>query len=290
MTGEPFRLPPNFPSLRETIDTHGLATRKSLGQHFLLDRNITDKITRLAGPLDGKTVLEIGPGPGGLTRSLLESGAANVVAVEKDSRCLEALQALVDVSAGRLSLVDGDAMTIDETTLCPAPVTIVSNLPYNISTQLVYKWLDNPEHFDSLTLMFQKEVADRLTASPGSKAYGKLSVLTHWHWHAEPVYPVPPRAFVPPPKVDSTVVRLTPRTKPLCLADPAALKTICNAAFNQRRKMLRASLRPVCDDPESILEAAGIDPTRRAETLTTEEFCSVSAAYAHRKSHSPDST
>ena len=265
----------DLPPLREVIQRHGLVARKSLGQNFLLDLNLTGRIARAAGPLDGVTVLEVGPGPGGLTRALLAAGAAHVVAIERDARCIAALNEIAECNPGRLAIVDGDALLIDPTPhLGSGPVRIVANLPYNIGTQLLINWLTVepwPPWYESMTLMFQREVAERIVAPPGSKTYGRLSVLANWRTKPAILFDVAPRAFVPPPKVTSSVVRLEPRPQPLP-CDRRALERVTEAAFGQRRKMLRQSLRSLGTDAAALLEAAGIDPTARAEDLSVEAF------------------
>ena len=271
-----------LPPLREVIARHGLAARHSLGQHFLLDRNLTDRIAREAGPLAGATVIEIGPGPGGLTRSLLATDARRVIAVERDERCVAALRELEGAAAGRLTLIAGDALAIDAAALSReagnGPCVIVANLPYNIATALLIRWLHQIQAFASLTLMFQKEVAERLTAEPGTKAYGRLSVLTQWLTAPRRLFTVPARAFVPPPKVESAVVRLEPRPAPLAPASIATLERVTAAAFGQRRKMLRASLKTLGGDTAALIAAAGVAPTARAEELTVAEFCALARA------------
>lgn len=265
-----------LPPLRDVIARYGLAARKSLGQHFLLDLNLTGRIARAAGDLTRGTTVEIGPGPGGLTRALLTEGATRVIAVERDRRAVEALAELVAAAEGRLTVIEGDAQTIDASALGPEPVRIVANLPYNLSTVLLVAWLKHMTEFESLTLMFQKEVADRLVATAGDAAYGRLSVLTGWVAQAERLFNIPARAFTPPPKVTSTLVRLTPRADGSSSAHDAEeimlLEGVTAAAFGQRRKMLRQSLKPLWPDAEQLLSAADIDPTRRAETLELAEF------------------
>jgi 16S rRNA (adenine1518-N6/adenine1519-N6)-dimethyltransferase len=266
-----------LPPLREVIAAHGLSAKKSLGQNFLLDLNITAKIARLAGDLSQAWVLEVGPGPGGLTRGLLAEGARHVTAVEKDARCLPALQAIAAQYPGRLTVVEGDALAFDLATL-PAAVRIVANLPYNIGTELLIRWLtpaDWPPRWQSLTLMFQKEVAERIVARPGTAAYGRLAVLAAWRTEARIVLTLPPAAFTPPPKVSSAVVHLTALPAPRHAADLARLSRVTQAAFGQRRKMLRASLRGLAPDIEARLEGLGIDPTARAETLDLAAFCAI---------------
>ena len=263
--------PPDLPPLREVIRRYDLAAKRSLGQHFLLDLNLTARIARAAGDLSTSSVIEIGPGPGGLTRSLLAAGAARVYAVEKDPRCVGALNELALAFSGRLVIVEADALTVDAATLALPPRRIVANLPYNVATPLLIGWLNRIEDFASLTLMFQKEVADRLTATPGSHAYGRLSVITQWRALPRFEFNVDARAFTPPPKVVSSVVSLEPRPAPLAPATFAAVERVTAAAFGKRRKMLRGSLKTLGLDPA----AAGIDPTRRAEDLTVEEFCAI---------------
>ena len=267
-----------LPPLREVISAFGLDADKRLGQHFLLDLNLTHRIARAAGDLSQGSTLEIGPGPGGLTRALLSCGAVRLVAVEKDARCVEALESLVLASGGRLRLHQGDALAFDPATLGPGPCRIVANLPYNVATPLLVGWLKNIALYESLTLMFQKEVAERIVASVGSDAYGRLSVLTGSLAQAEILFDIHPRAFTPPPKVVSTVVRITP--KPMApTIDVKALETVTAAAFGQRRKMLRASLKSLGRDPAPLLEAAGIDPTARAETIDIPGFQRLTEAW-----------
>ena len=270
---------PTLPPLRDVIARHGLAARKSLGQHFLLDLNLTAKIARAAGDLRGRTVFEVGPGPGGLTRALLQAGADRVVAVERDERCLAALDELAAAYPGRLRIVAEDAMTLDEATVLDRPAAVVANLPYNISTALLMKWLDRLELFTGFTLMFQKEVAERLCAGPRSKAYGRLSVMVQWRLEPTLLFNLPARAFTPPPKVASSVVGLTPRPAPLAPADPERLSKLVAAAFGQRRKMLRASLKSLGPDAEAWLTEAGIPPTARAEELSVEDFCRLARVW-----------
>lgn len=263
----------DLPPLRQSLEAHGLMADKGLGQHFLLDLNITRKIARLAGPLEGLPVLEVGPGPGGLTRALLEAGAT-VTVIEKDVRFLPLLNELADVSEGKLRIVMGDALKADEAELAGRqPVPIVANLPYNVGTALLIKWLTGAYRPASMTLMFQKEVAERIVARPGDDAYGRLAVIAQATAKAKIVMEAPARAFTPPPKVDSAVVRLDPHeTRP---PEPVltALEQITQAAFGQRRKMLRSSLKVL--GGAELCEAAGIDPSRRAETLALEEFLAL---------------
>lgn len=272
---------PALPPLRDVIARHGLHARRALGQNFLLDLNLTARIAREAGPLEGARVLEIGPGPGGLTRALLDRGAALVVAVERDPRCLEALEPLRQAYPGRLQLIQDDALEIDEGALLgDGPVSLVANLPYNIATALLVKWLRHPRRFTSYTLLFQKEVAERLTASPSTKAYGRLSVLTQWLCEVRRCFDIPPAAFTPPPKVTSRLVRLTPRETPLAPAEPETLSAVTAAAFGQRRKMLRSSLRSLYPAPERLLALAHIAPTERGEALDVNAFCALARALA----------
>ena len=273
-------LPSDLPPLRQVIERHGIRATKSLGQNFLLDLNLTRKIARAGGPLAGQTVLEIGAGPGGLTRALLAEGAGHVIAVERDRRCLAALAELAAAVPGRLSLVEADALSLDEYSLVPRPGRIIANLPYNISTPLLFKWLDRLALFDRLILMFQKEVAQRITAPAGGKAYGRLSVMVQWRCQAQALFDVPPRAFVPSPKVTSSVIALTPRPVPLAAAEAALLEAVVAAAFGQRRKMLRGSLKQISPDPARLLAAAGLAPTLRAENLSVEQFCALARALA----------
>lgn len=264
-----------LPPLRDVIQRHGLDAKKALGQNFLLDLNLTQKIARSAGPLDGVTVFEVGPGPGGLTRAILSLGAKKVIAVERDSRCLPALAEIAEHHPGQLEVIEGDALKTDFSALAPeGPVKIIANLPYNVGTQLLINWLlpENgrwPPFWESLTLMFQKEVGLRIVADEDDDHYGRLGVLAGWRTDAHMVFDVPPQAFTPPPKVTSTVVHLIPRTNPLP-CEVAKLERVTQAAFGQRRKMLRQSLKPV--GGEALLVKAGIDPARRAETLSVEEF------------------
>ena len=271
----------DLPPLRDVIAAHGLSARKSLGQNFLLDLNVTRRIARAAGTLDGKAVLEIGPGPGGLTRALLETNARRIVAVERDPRCIGALEELASVTAGRLHIVEQDAMAFDPAEIVAelGPIAVVANLPYNIATPLLIGWLKRIELFDRMILMFQSEVADRLAAAPGSRTYGRLSVGAQWRCDVKPLFSLPARAFTPPPKVDSTVVEFIPRAAPLAEADGDALETVVAAAFSQRRKMLRAALKGIFRDATSTLYAAGIAPTARAETVDIAGFCALARAY-----------
>ena len=261
-----------LPPLREVIKAWQLDADKRLGQHFLLDLNLTAKIVRAAGDLTGMTAIEIGPGPGGLTRPLVESAAAQVIAVERDPRCVAALQSAVEAAQGRLTVIHDDALEVDPAALAPAPRAIVANLPYNVATPLLIGWLKRASEFASMTLMFQREVALRLTAAPRSKDYGRLSVMTQWLTEATLVFDLPAAAFTPPPKVVSSVVRLVPRAMSPDEPSFAAMERVVAAAFAQRRKMLRAGLRSFTPDPIALLEAAEIDPTARAEELDIDAF------------------
>jgi len=268
-----------LPPLRETIARHGLDARRRLGQHFLLDLNLTRRIARAAAPLDRGTVIEVGPGPGGLTRALLLEGAARVVAIEVDPRALEALAELEGAAQGLLRVIEADALTVDPATLGPAPRRIVANLPYNISTPLLVRWLRAADAITDMVLMFQKEVVDRLVAVPRSKDYGRLSVLAQHVCEVRRLFDVPPSAFVPPPKVTSSVAQLTPRPVDQRLADLAPLERVTAAAFGQRRKMLRGSLSGIFDDPVSVLQGLGLSPTARAEELSVADFVRLARAF-----------
>jgi 16S rRNA (adenine1518-N6/adenine1519-N6)-dimethyltransferase len=272
----------DLPPLREVIRKHDLIARKSLGQNFLLDLNLTGRIARAAGPLDGITVIEIGPGPGGLTRALLSHGAGRVVAIERDRRAIGALQDIAAHYPGRLVVVEGDALEFDPSPFVGSgPVRIVANLPYNIATVLLTGWLETepwPPFYDRLVLMFQREVAERIVAAPNTKAYGRLSVLVQWRTQPKILFDIAPSAFVPPPKVTSSVVVFVPRPSPEP-CDRAALQRVAEAAFGQRRKMLRQSLRSLVPDPLPLLEATGIAPTDRAEDIPVEGFVRLARAY-----------
>ncbi|XAT61123.1 16S rRNA (adenine(1518)-N(6)/adenine(1519)-N(6))-dimethyltransferase RsmA [Rhodobacteraceae bacterium Araon29] len=272
-----------LPPLREVITTHDLKARKSLGQNFLLDLNLTAKIARQVGDLANCDVLEIGPGPGGLTRGLLAEGARRVVAVEKDQRCIPALENIATHHPGRLQVLEGDALDIDPAVYLNAPIRIAANLPYNIGTELLVRWLTPPSwppFWQSLTLMFQREVAERIVAQPGSKTYGRLAVLAQWRCNANIVLSLPPDAFTPPPKVSSAVVHLTALKEPKFPADSKTLERVVATAFNQRRKMLRSSLKPLGGDIEDRLRAVGIAPTDRAENVPIEGFCALARVLA----------
>ena len=268
-----------LPPLSAVIARHDLQPKRALGQHFLLDPGLCGRIAHAARPGTPAVILEVGPGPGGLTRALLAAGAARVVAVEKDSRCVAALGELAARYPGRLEVIEGDALAFDIATLGPAPIGIVANLPYNIGTRLLLRWLERVERIESMTLMFQKEVAARITATRG-RDYGGLSVRAQWLCTCERLFDVRPRAFVPPPAVTSTVVRLVPRAAPLAPADPDALDAVTRAAFGQRRKMLRRALRGLTADPQALLQSAGIPPEARAETLSVAEFCALARAWS----------
>ena len=279
-----------LPPLREVVRRFELRARKSLGQNFLLDLNLTARIARAAGPLEGVTIIEVGPGPGGLTRALLTEGAARVVAIERDPRCVAALAELAETYPGRLEVIEGDALDFDPRPhLDSGPAHIVANLPYNIATALLLRWLSLepwPPFYDSLVLMFQREVALRIVAGTDDESYGRLSVFTGWRMEAKILFDVNPSAFVPPPKVTSSVVRLVPRVAPLA-CERAMLERVTAAAFGQRRKMLRASLRTLGTDPAALLTRAGIDPTKRAEEIDVAGFVALANALAKVERNSP---
>ncbi|MFC0281336.1 16S rRNA (adenine(1518)-N(6)/adenine(1519)-N(6))-dimethyltransferase RsmA [Falsigemmobacter intermedius] len=272
-----------LPPLREVIATHELVAKKQLGQNFLLDLNLTSKIARAAGDLTGCDVLEVGPGPGGLTRGLLAEGARKVLAVEKDPRCIPALEEIAAHYPGRLEFILGDALEVNVLEHLEAPVRICANLPYNVGTELLVRWLTPkvwPAFWQSLTLMFQREVAERIVAKPGSNHYGRLAILAQWRTDARIVLSLPPEAFSPPPKVHSAVVHLTALPEPRFPADPKVLERVTAVAFNQRRKMLRSALKSLGPDIEDRLRAAGIEPTRRAEEIPLEGFCALAREMA----------
>lgn len=272
-----------LPPLREVIATHGLSARKSLGQNFLLDLNLTAKIARQAGEMSACDVLEIGPGPGGLTRGLLAQGARRVLAIEKDRRCLPALADIAAAYPGKLTVLEGDALEIDPLAHLTPPIRVAANLPYNVGTELLVRWLTPPQwppFWQSLTLMFQREVAERIVAPPGSKTYGRLAILAQWRAEARIAMQLPPGAFTPPPKVSSAVVHLTALPEPRFPADAAVLSRVVAAGFNQRRKMLRASLKGIAPNIEDLLIAAGIKPTERAEQVSLEGFCALARQVA----------
>jgi 16S rRNA (adenine1518-N6/adenine1519-N6)-dimethyltransferase len=267
-----------LPALREVVARYGISAHRRLGQNFLFDLNLTGRIARAAGPLDHAAVVEVGAGPGGLTRALLAAGARQVVAIERDPRCLDALGDLARIYQGRLTILAGDALALDPVALCGAPRKIVANLPYNIATPLLLGWLDRIREFEGLILMFQREVALRLVATPRSKAYGRLGVLVQWLAETRILFDVPATAFIPPPKVTSSVVAVVPRAEPLAEADKTVLERVIGAAFGQRRKMLRSSLMPLGLAVGPLLERADIAPTARAEELSIEQFCSLARA------------
>jgi 16S rRNA (adenine1518-N6/adenine1519-N6)-dimethyltransferase len=273
----------DLPPLREVIRKYDLIARKSLGQNFLLDLNLTGRIARASGPLAGVTVIEIGPGPGGLTRALLAHDAARVIAVERDARAVAALQDVVERYPGRLVVVEGDALDFDPSPFLDAgPVRIVANLPYNIATVLLTGWLEIdpwPPFYDRLVLMFQREVAERIVAQPNTKAYGRLSVLAQWRTQPRILFDIAPSAFVPPPKVTSSLVEFIPRAAPQP-CDRTALQRVAEAAFGQRRKMLRQSLKSLVPEPLPLLEAAGIAPTDRAEDIPVDGFVRIARVYS----------
>ncbi|WP_298433863.1 16S rRNA (adenine(1518)-N(6)/adenine(1519)-N(6))-dimethyltransferase RsmA [uncultured Jannaschia sp.] len=271
----------DLPPLRDVIAAHDLRAKKSMGQNFLLDLNLTARIARVSGKLDGARVLEVGPGPGGLTRALLAEGAGRVVAIEKDARCLPALAEIAARYPGRLEVVSGDALEVEVP--LEAPWRVVANLPYNVGTELLVRWLTPaawPPPWESLTLMFQREVAERIVAAPGSKAYGRLAILAQWRCDARIAMTLPPEAFAPPPKVSSAVVHLTALPAPRFEADAQVLSRVVATGFNQRRKMLRAALKGLGPDIEDRLRAAGIAPTQRAEEVTLEQWCALARAVA----------
>ena len=279
-----------LPPLREVIAAHGLAAKKSLGQNFLLDLNLTRRIARAAGPLEDTTIYEVGPGPGGLTRALLMEGAARVIAVERDERCIPALEEIASTYPGRLTIVPADALALDEARLfqeqaVEGPVRVAANLPYNIGSALLVKWLTSetwPPWWQSLTLMFQREVAERVTAAPGSKSYGRISVLAQWRSRAKILFDVSPHAFTPPPKVTSAILRIEPLPEPIAPARLSDLEKVTAAAFGQRRKMLRQALKPLASDAEAFVRGAGLDPTARAEQLSVADFAALARALAAR--------
>ena len=273
----------DLPPLRDVIASHGLDAKKSLGQNFLLDLNLTSKIARLAGDISGHDVLEVGPGPGGLTRGLLAAGARRVVALEKDPRCMPALAQISAAYPGRLDVFNADALEFDMRGQLTGPVRVVANLPYNVGTELLVRWLTPPEWppvWSSLTLMFQREVAERIVAQPGSKAYGRLALLAQWRSNARIVLNLPPEAFSPPPKVSSAVVHIQALPAPRYPCEAKVLERVVAQAFNQRRKMLRAALKGAAPDIEDRLLAAGIKPTDRAETIDLERFCALARLIA----------
>ena len=263
-------------SLKDIIRV--LKAKKSLGQNFLIDPNILQRIVDGAGSLKEHTVIEVGPGPGGLTREIIKHSCSQVILIEQDARCIPYLEALKDHFQGEVTIINADALTLPLHRYGNPPRTIIANLPYNISVPLLLQWLKHLDDFESLTLMFQKEVASRLTASPNSHQYGRLSVMCQWKAHVQKLFDLPPRAFVPAPKVTSTVVRLSPRL-PRAEISWDALEQVTKAAFSQRRKMLRSSLKNLIASPHEFLEKAHIQPERRAESLTVEEFCSLASLW-----------
>lgn len=265
--------------LRDVIARHGIRATKSLGQHFLFDVNLTRRIVRAAGPLEGSSVLEIGAGPGSLTRELLAAGAEEVIAIERDSRCVAALTELAHEHPDRLRVVAADALEIDESCLVSGPAKIVANLPYNIATELFFKWHQQPRQFTSLTLMFQKEVAERFIAKPRSKAYGRLAVMAQWRYRIRRLFDVPAEGFVPPPKVTSTVVQFIPLPEPTAPADQMAMQRVVAAAFGQRRKMLRGALRALPCDTGELLATAKVADDARAEELEVADFCALARSF-----------
>ncbi|WP_370323437.1 16S rRNA (adenine(1518)-N(6)/adenine(1519)-N(6))-dimethyltransferase RsmA [Salipiger bermudensis] len=272
----------NLPPLRDVIATHQLIAKKALGQNFLLDLNLTARIARIPGDLSKMDVLEVGPGPGGLTRGLLSEGARRVLAIEKDARCLPALAEIAAAYPGRLEVIEGDALEIDPLAYLEPPIAICANLPYNVGTELLIRWLTPPAWppvWSSLTLMFQKEVAERIVAQPGGKAYGRLAILSQWRTDARIALTLPPGAFTPPPKVSSAVVHLTALPEPRYPANPKTLERIVAMAFNQRRKMLRAALKGAAPDIEDRLRSVGIPPTERAEQVPLEAFCALARTF-----------
>ncbi|MGH1413242.1 MAG: 16S rRNA (adenine(1518)-N(6)/adenine(1519)-N(6))-dimethyltransferase RsmA [Pelagimonas sp.] len=272
----------SLPPLRDVIAAHDLKARKALGQNFLLDLNLTSRIARIPGDLSQTDVIEVGPGPGGLTRGLLAEGARKVLAIEKDSRCAPALQDIADLYPDRFSFVEGDALKIDPLEHLTPPIAICANLPYNVGTELLIRWLtpkEWPPFWSSLTLMFQKEVAERITAKPGSKAYGRLAILSQWRADPRIAMTLPPEAFSPAPKVHSAVVHLTALPEPRFPAQADILERVVAKAFNQRRKMLRSALKSLAPDIEDRLIAAGIKPTERAEQVPLEAFCALARQF-----------
>ena len=272
-----------LPPLHDVISTHSLNAKKSLGQNFLLDLNLTAKIARLAGDLEGYDVLEVGPGPGGLTRGLLASGARRVIALEKDPRCIPALNEIAEVYPGQLDIFNADALDFDARSHLTVPIRIVANLPYNVGTELLIRWLtpkDWPPFWSTLTLMFQKEVAERIIATPGSKSYGRLAILAQWKSNPKIMMELPPEAFTPPPKVHSAVVHFDALPEPRFPAPAGLLTSTVAMAFNQRRKMLRSSLKSASPNIENVLRDAGIEPTARAEEVSLEGFCALARGLA----------
>ncbi len=274
MTSSPDGLPP----LSDVIREHGLSARKGLGQNFILDLNLTRRIARASGSLEGSNVVEVGAGPGGLTRALLLEGAKKVFAVERDERCIPILEQIAEHYPGRLEILRGDALELDLSAITPSPVRIIANLPYGASTELLAQWLSAepwPPWYQKMVLMFQKEVAERIIAPPGNKTYGRLSVLAQWRTVPRSVLTLPPRAFTPSPKVSSSLVEFTPLAEPESAGSTLNLQKIVAAAFGQRRKMLRQSLKTLMQDPENTLQNTGIDLSLRAEALSVSQFCAL---------------
>ena len=269
----------NLPPLKDVISKYEIRAKKSLGQNFLLDLNLTSKIARYAGNLKQSDVLEVGPGPGGLTRSLLNEGARQVVSIEKDNRCIAALEEIQSLFPGRLRLLQGDALSMNVTQYLTDPIKIIANLPYNIGTELLVRWLNSknwPSFWQSMTLMFQKEVANRIVARPGSKAYGRLSVMSQWRCNTKIAFNIPATAFTPPPKVESAVVHFEALNEPKFPAEVDKLEFVVSKAFNQRRKMLRGALKGHFINVEEGLFSIGVLPTKRAENITVQEYCAMS--------------
>lgn len=269
----------NLPPLKDVISKYEIRAKKSLGQNFLLDLNLTSKIARYAGNLKQSDVLEVGPGPGGLTRSLLNEGARQVVSIEKDNRCIAALEEIQSLFPGRLRLLQGDALSMNVAQYLTDPIKIIANLPYNIGTELLVRWLNSknwPSFWQSMTLMFQKEVANRIVARPGSKAYGRLSVMSQWRCNTKIAFNIPATAFTPPPKVESAVVHFEALNEPKFPAEVDKLEFVVSKAFNQRRKMLRGALKGHFINVEEGLFSIGVLPTKRAENITVQEYCAMS--------------
>jgi 16S rRNA (adenine1518-N6/adenine1519-N6)-dimethyltransferase len=275
----------NLPPLKDVISKYEIRAKKSLGQNFLLDLNLTSKIARYAGDLKQSDVLEIGPGPGGLTRSLLNEGARQVVSIEKDKRCIAALEEIQSLFPGRLKLLQGDALSMNVMQYFTDPIKIIANLPYNIGTELLVRWLNSknwPSFWQSMTLMFQKEVANRIVAHPGSKAYGRLSVMSQWRCNTKIAFNIPATAFTPPPKVESAVVHFEALNEPKFPAEVDKLEFVVSKAFNQRRKMLRGALKGHFKNVEEGLFSIGVLPTKRAENITIKEYCAMSQILIRR--------
>ena len=275
----------NLPPLKDIISKYEIRAKKSLGQNFLLDLNLTSKIARYAGNLKQSDVLEIGPGPGGLTRSLLNEGARQVVSIEKDKRCIAALEEIQSLFPGRLKLLQGDALSMNVMQYFTDPIKIIANLPYNIGTELLVRWLNSknwPSFWQSMTLMFQKEVANRIVARPGSKAYGRLSVMSQWRCNTKIAFNIPATAFTPPPKVESAVVHFEALNEPKFPAEVDNLEFVVSKAFNQRRKMLRGALKGHFKNVEEGLFSIGVLPTKRAENITIKEYCAMSQILIRR--------